>query len=259
MEEQQNASTDSEILSALLDNEASEFEVHRALKLLDESADARALWQRYHRIAEGCRGERAVVNVDFSIDISSSVMARLDNEPVYDSGQASSNPSLDNGSAMDSAGGAAVLQDVKQSAMNRFLGSAAIAASVAVSVVFGAQFWGASPSSTSFQEPTVVNVNAADVQAPAGFNVPINARMASVGAELNQTPVNARTQTLVQQREPRRVIVVPAGASQAEIERRLNWLLLQHAEYAAVNGGGMMPYARVSRLPVQGVGGSSED
>ncbi len=233
MEEKQSSSVtgaDFEALSALMDDEASEFEIHRALKLLDESPEARDHWIRYQRISEGCKGELFATGVDVNTDLSGAVRDRLADEPVY------------------SASGAVVT--MKTSGFNRFFGRAAIAASVAVSVVVGSQFWGVDVSQERFQEPTVV-----DVGAPAGFNIPVSARMASAG-DTSYTP--AAQSAFPGSKGSQRVIVLPSGVDRVEVERRLNWLLLQHAEHAAANSVGMMPYARISKLPVRGVDVSRE-
>ncbi|MFL0797018.1 MAG: sigma-E factor negative regulatory protein [Cellvibrionaceae bacterium] len=249
MEEKQNSSAqeaDCEALSALMDNEASEFEIHRALKLLDESPEARVQWMRYQRISESCRGETTATDVDFRIDISSAVRDRLEAEPAYSASRGFKKFFGGRADELVSApaGGVAV----QHSGFDRFFGRAAIAASVAMSVVLGSQFWGVDATKESFQEPAIV-----DVSAPAGFNIPVSARMASAGDTSFAPAAQANFQSVPAQR----VIVVPAG-DRVELERRLNWLLLQHAEHAAANGVGMLPYARISKLPAGSVEVSPE-
>lgn len=100
-----------ESLSALMDDEAGEFEIRKTLKQLDSSTAE--VWSRYHLASAILRRETPLQP---SLDISARVMAELEQEPAY--------------------------QQVAKPGFGfqwRPLGSVAIAASVTMMVIFGAQ------------------------------------------------------------------------------------------------------------------------
>ncbi|MAM56674.1 MAG: anti-sigma factor [Salinicola sp.] len=68
-----------ESFSALMDNEADEFDLRRVLKRLDTASQESDTWRRYHLARSMMRRERDAI-VD--IDISGDVMAALADEPV---------------------------------------------------------------------------------------------------------------------------------------------------------------------------------
>ena len=111
-----------ESLSALMDDEVGEFELRRTLDELDQSAAS--TWSRYQLTRSVLKGD---MPVDPKVDLSASVMAALDEEPLHQ------------------------LQSVPESIpARRFnwrpLGSVAVAASVTMMVIFGAQtYQGAAP------------------------------------------------------------------------------------------------------------------
>lgn len=68
-----------ESFSALMDDEADEFDLRRVLKTLGTSSQESDTWRRYHLARSMMRRERdAIVDVDISGD----VMAALADEPV---------------------------------------------------------------------------------------------------------------------------------------------------------------------------------
>ena len=69
-------SSNRESLSALMDSEATEFELRRALKHYDESGEDAQVWRRYHLARTLMREQR----VDSTVDISSRVMAFIAEE-----------------------------------------------------------------------------------------------------------------------------------------------------------------------------------
>ncbi len=96
-------------LSALLDDEADEFEVRRTLEQLDaESADT---WQRYQLTSAVLKGERP----DYRTDLSAGVMTALEAEPAL------------------------AVKTPKAGLFWKPLASVAVAASVTAMVIFGAQ------------------------------------------------------------------------------------------------------------------------
>ncbi|WP_251976458.1 sigma-E factor negative regulatory protein [Salinicola avicenniae] len=67
-----------ESFSALMDNEADEFDLRRTLKTLEQSPEAASAWRRYHLARSMMRREQDSI-VD--VDISAGVMAALADEP----------------------------------------------------------------------------------------------------------------------------------------------------------------------------------
>ncbi|WP_421865657.1 MucB/RseB C-terminal domain-containing protein [Motiliproteus sp.] len=118
-----------ESLSALMDDEVSEFELRRTLEQLD--SEATSTWSRYH---VGRAALKAETPVDPKLDISAGVMAALESEPVYSE----------------------VPQAPKRSSRFNWrpFGSVAIAASVTMMVIFGAQ---------TFQGNTVPTENPSNI------------------------------------------------------------------------------------------------
>ncbi len=68
-----------ETISALMDNEVSELELRSLLKRLPEDQQSGEQWQRYHLASSVLKQDESPV----VMDISSSVMAALDDEPTY--------------------------------------------------------------------------------------------------------------------------------------------------------------------------------
>lgn len=68
-----------ESLSAMMDGEASEFELRRNLEQAEQSGEAGERWRRYHVARAAMRGEPVAAD----IDISDRVMAALADEPTY--------------------------------------------------------------------------------------------------------------------------------------------------------------------------------
>jgi len=96
-------------LSALMDGEATDMELHRLLKEVSEGSELRDKWKRYHMVSSALKGDAAITPIDYSAAIS----AAIDEEPSH-----------------------------RQSALAGFVGSAgrfAIAASVALVAVLGVQ------------------------------------------------------------------------------------------------------------------------
>ncbi|TCO77723.1 RseA-like anti sigma(E) protein [Chromatocurvus halotolerans] len=108
-----------ESLSALMDGEASEIELHRILASTDDD-ELRAAWSGMHRNSDILRGTAVITRMDISRAVSESV-AKIDFAPVADK----------------VAGGG----------MRRSLVSFAVAASVTAVVVFGGQQFLTSPDS----------------------------------------------------------------------------------------------------------------
>jgi sigma-E factor negative regulatory protein RseA len=147
-----------ESLSALMDGETTDMEMHRLLKEIASDTSLRDKWKRYHMISATIKGE----TVSPSMDYSASIVAAIDAEPAY-----------------------------RSKGFTLFAGAAgrfAIAASVAMLAVVGVQQLN-SPLDSS---PVVSEFAAMDeddqnngpaIQFPSGFQPIINARTVSVGGD----------------------------------------------------------------------------
>ena len=68
-----------ESLSALMDGETTDMEMHRLLKEIASDTSLRDKWKRYHMISATIKGE----TVSPSMDYSASIAAAIDAEPAY--------------------------------------------------------------------------------------------------------------------------------------------------------------------------------
>lgn len=208
-----------EPLSALMDNEASELELHRILKQSEGDPALRQTWKRYQAAAGALRNETPAF--DYS-DFSSRISAALEDEPAHQSSD----------------------RDVGGERKHGFLhslGRFAIAASVAGAVVLGVQttdFTGDAPQLADNQLDAVQP----SLSLPAGYKAPeISARTVSVDPTIQTN----------RQRETRNILLVPYKANAPVVDKRihqqLNQYITEHSEHAALNSGrGMMPFARVA-------------
>src|SRR6056297_458099 len=158
-----------ESLSALMDGEASEIELHRILASTDND-ELRAAWSGMHRNSDVLRGNAVITRMDISRAVSESV-AQLDVAPVADKGAVAG--------------------------MRRSLASFAVAASVTAVVVFSGQQFMTSPESrvpAGAGSPGLVNSGAA---------VPVRASFGSraeAPSMVLQPAVGAGYQELARQR-----------------------------------------------------------
>ncbi|GGO82456.1 hypothetical protein GCM10011348_23890 [Marinobacterium nitratireducens] len=115
-------------LSALVDGEASEFEVRRLLDRMEQQSELGQKWQRYHLARSAMRGERDSVRVD----ISQAVMARLDSLSADE-------PQPDIGAEVATAVAAGAGSSRASGTFWKPLVSMATAASVTAAVILGVQ------------------------------------------------------------------------------------------------------------------------
>ena len=106
-------------LSALMDNEADELELHRVLKATDEP-ELRAAWTRYQVARTAMHNEAAFA----SIDLSGKIMAAIDAEPALAAPVADTE----------------IIVPRKAGSM-AWLGRVAVAASVTLAVLGGVRFY----------------------------------------------------------------------------------------------------------------------
>lgn len=238
-----------ESLSALVDNQASELELHRLLKQIESdvetgsqegSTEIRKTWARYQLSSAAMR--RELPSGDY-IDLSARIRTAIDEEPAHNC-PANDYQSVTAG--QDKNQEANKPQQSWWSSVGRF----AIAASVAGAVVLGAQQYNAQLTGaglTGGNEVAEAPVSTQAVPMPAGFNAP----------SLNARTVSSHDRYEPNLRESRKVIFVPRNGEKTldnspakrEIQNHLNQLMLEHAEHAALNSGrGMLPFARVARM-----------
>ena len=217
-----------ESLSALMDGETSEIELHRILKEVgieqdhetdshgshSSSADsARGIWQRYNMISASMAGE-PVSKIDYSAAIS----AAIDQEGAHK---------------------VSMLSNV-MSSTGRF----AIAASVALVAILGVQQLNApDPASADvikFAEMELESTERSSgpaIQFPSGFQPSIQARTVSDGGN-NKTSQHLVPVVQVRKSEQRQF-------SETELRKYMDDIMLKHSNNAALNSNqGMLPFAR---------------
>jgi sigma-E factor negative regulatory protein RseA len=195
-----------ESLSALMDNESNELELERVLAQVIGDGELRQTWVRYNLAQNALHGHQ-LAHLD--LDIAARVHAAL-------------------ASSQAGAGGAALV--VSKQRMVRPLISFAVAASVAATVVIGAQ----QLAKVGVADPYGVESNVATSASPVGM-------LNSLGA----TAVHASYGT---QPVP---VLQPATrtAYQDLAQQRLRRYMQEHAEQAALNSPqGLVPFARVPQI-----------
>lgn len=221
-----------ESLSALLDGEASEMELHRILKSVETDDGVRHTWQRYQMVSAVVRGQQEAARP--AVDLSGAIMAAIDNEPAHS-------------------------QNGRKTVWES-LSKVGVAASVAAAVVFSAQFIGvqtadntASSAATALaagsvsetvEQPSGMVNTAPAAHLPAGLHAPaLNARVVSVGSAPAQ-PVQQRYTPVMVEATPARGNV--NGVPSPEVQAYLQRVMEIHTGHAALNSSrGMLPYARV--------------
>ena len=247
-----------EAISALVDNEGSSFDVQRVLNALQhepggESAgsqsEPRASWQRYHLISQLARREALP---DVSFDLSNQVRARIEQEEA---------PNVS-------------LEDVPSKSLwwRDGLGKGAIAATVALGLIWGGQQYSGTVDSAAF-DGAALAVNASDansidssasVAPPGSFALPSpSVRTVSTGGARQSGGMQsallpaANRAFLSSEHEALRM---SRAMHDPALQMHLNRLVLEHAEQSSVNGSlGMIPLARVSKLETPTAKSSAEN
>lgn len=202
-----------ESLSALMDGEAEELEIHRTLKRTAESDELRDTWRRYQLAAAAMRRDLPHQVIDYS----ASIRLALEDEP-------------------------ALGRNAALSRMIKPLGRFAIAASVAAVAIVGVQQY-SQPNGISAPLASVddvqMNFDTPQLRTAADFGIPaVTARTVSASSE----PESYRA--------PQPVIVVkemaPDEVTREQVQAYLNELMSRHTEHAAYNTNqGMLPFARM--------------
>lgn len=210
-----------ESLSALTDNEASELELARVLKVGNSDDAVNAQWSRYQVARAAMRGDlpSELAPEGFVANIT----AALADEPAPSSEHTDKRPAL--------------------SRWWLGLGRAAIAASVTGAVVIGAQLYQGDTlpgTDTLAHDASKTPTSAPDNSLPIGYGAPALPAQQVSAQSGGYTPLRKSRQVVF---EPRRADV---KVSNEQIRAYLNQLVEEHTDHAAVNSTqGMLPYARV--------------
>ncbi len=223
-----------ESVSALVDNEASEIELHRILKNIGRDDVVRERWRRYHLIGSVLRREQVLLN---SFDVSGAVASAIAQDEPF----TGSDDTLAAGNSAKST----------SSAWRAVLAKSGVAASFAAVVVLGFQFAGSGQlpgnsqlagveSGIEASGPAVAVTNVV----PLGFELPVpQARTVSTNpAGAMYSPAESGLRALLP--------LEPAhDLSDTQTQELLNRLLIEHAQRSSVNGGlGILPFARVFKM-----------
>jgi sigma-E factor negative regulatory protein RseA len=225
-----------ESLSAMVDNEASELEMRRVLKNMENNPEVLERWRRYHLIGSVMRKELSG-NLTNPGTLVSSISNTLNHENV----EASTNGAV---------------RGTSNKALRDMVGKTAIAASFAATLVLGFNYLGTSRNGELQNSAGAFAGTSAPVQAtpaPAQFQTVAHA---PVGFELPMP--EARTVSLASggvpasTAEPRAMSAIYMDdITDYETQEMLNRLLIQHAERASAHGSlGIMPFARVHKMQV---------
>lgn len=214
-----------ESLSALVDGEVSEMELHRILKATETDDALRETWSRYQVAGSAIRGDVAGMPM---MDLSASIREAIDSEDTHSlTATAPSNGWFQKMSRM------------------------AVAASVAAVMVVTAQMVGigggveqeqiADTGGAISSDDLLVPNPAATL--PAGFQAPsVSARTVSSHPRMPVQETQSRYYPAVTKAQPAASAQMPAPEVQAYLQR----VMEIHADNAALNSSrGMLPYARV--------------
>ncbi|WP_067518281.1 sigma-E factor negative regulatory protein [Endozoicomonas ascidiicola] len=221
-----------ESLSATLDGQANDLELHRVLGDFQNDDELRRLAGRYQQISDGIRDE---TNRFAKVDISGAVMSALENESGISS-------SIDKPPkyVTDSVSGATAVVSLKNGW--EYLGKVAMAASVAAALVISVRMMNPEPAS----QPLALSGEQAVLSQPlqlaqAGGNT-------GYGATGIRAGYNSRQHATV---TPEQLAYAQSIADRATRER-FHAYALQHAEYSAVGlGQSLLPFARLTSFDTQ--------
>lgn len=206
-----------ESLSALVDDQASELELRRLLKQSDSQLEAQ--WSRYHMIGAAMRAEPVMSSASLLPGIQ---QALADEAP----------------------------HNAKPSGFWAGAGRFAIAASVACVVVLGVQQNWQQFAPGASEENLLAAETSPVISQPSIVDQPILA--AGVNSQLpkarNPAMVNRSPNFMMPSHSSDEQVTLKAR-NQEELRRRLNILMLEHANNAAANSGrGVLPYARIPKI-----------
>lgn len=238
-----------ESLSALVDGEVSELELHRLLRTIGDDKALQLRWHRYNLMRSVLRGEPATPSLGFDTNMLAAVRQRLAQEHTPKATESI----VDQTSSIASSAAEVSISEPRL-AWQVWLGKSAVAASVAVAFVFGLGQWSQLSSSAAPSAVLAASAqggkagsaemelaNAPTVGAPLGFELPaLESRNVSIASQYNFSPAP------VMVRNP---LVGVDGLSSPQAQQLLNQLHILHAERASANGGlGLLPFARISDM-----------
>lgn len=223
-----------ESISALVDGEVSEMELHRVLKATETDAALRQAWSRYQLIGAAMRNDVPPMP---QIDLSAAIRDALDAEEPLQVAQQSRRASWWGGFGSNVA-------------------KLGVAASVAVVMVVTAQMvnLGGDPAAApalAASEPAAVRAMPGQMTPnpalPAGFQAPsLSARTVSTHPQIPVQEAEPHYYPVIKRAQNAYITETPAPEVQAYLQR----VMEVHAGHAAMNSNqGMLPYARVPADP----------
>ncbi|OED41359.1 hypothetical protein ACH42_14240 [Endozoicomonas sp. (ex Bugula neritina AB1)] len=217
-----------ESLSVTLDGQAGELELRRVLDGVGHDGELRAVASRYQLIGDAIRGE---TNRFSNVDMSASVMEAIEQEEV--------DQLMAVGDSVESGKSGSYLVISMLDGWWSSLGRAAMAASVAFAVVFGVKNLNVGPETqyVAVNEPAVLSQPLS--LTPGGQN--------SYGANSIRAGYNSKQHDSV---TPEQLAYAQSVADRATKER-FRAYALQHAELSAINGQGILPFARLTSFDAQ--------
>ncbi len=222
-----------ELISALMDNELSELELHRVLREMENRDEARQVWSRYQMISASMRQDYPIAP---HWDVSQSVSRALNQESdISEPKEDESTPEAPVASSSSAFGN-----------VLRF----AMAASVTLAVIVGVQYYqqpdvgGASGINSGVGvQPLASNSSVQQTQPPISLRPPIQTATVSSGST-KKVVATGQSSRVIPDFSPIDNTKLPV--SDSELRRRLQDYMLRHAENASLNSGrGIMPFARV--------------
>lgn len=222
MSEQHPSHSLAEAVSALMDNQASELELQRILKVSEQDERVKSTWSRYQMVGAALRGEQFVTaSPDFAARLSAAIAAE------------------------DSFSSQTVAPKTQEGWWYQ-LGRVALVASVAGGMILGVQQFNTTGSISSVQMAS----NPASIATPQGATPSISLPSGINAPAINTRTVAAQAGYEMRPQETRRVMFQPRQAntpvSNEEVTRYVNQMIQAHSDNAAMNSGqGVLPYARV--------------
>lgn len=220
-----------ESISALVDGEVSEMELHRVLKAAESDSSVRQTWSRYQLVSAAMRNDLSSKPL---IDLSAAIREAIDEEETIQL-------------APQRAQGSTWWRNLSQN-----VGKLGIAASVAAVMVVTSQMVGLNGDSSA--GPALAENAASSVRSspelmtpnpalPAGFQVPsVSARTVSTHPSVPVQEAAPHYSPVIKRAQSAYSAEVPAPEVQAYLQR----VMEIHAGNAALNSSqGMLPYARV--------------
>ncbi|MGH1472310.1 MAG: sigma-E factor negative regulatory protein [Cellvibrionaceae bacterium] len=247
-----------ESLSALVDNEASELELHRILSESERDPSVRARWHRYQLARTAMKGEVAVAGVDISDAVRDAVLGLdVSDQQQTVRGHSELNQSQEERDSLSvGAPGTAVLESSKSS-WKANVARFAIAASVASVVLLSSQQFnllgsGSDPSFVAsnkdvrFETTNIAETLVADTVDAVPHNSPFAVvDLQNVAGTFNSL-ASPQQNRLPQQSMSYSPTIQQKQLQDERVRLYIQQLMLEHATNTAQHSGaGLLPYSRV--------------